>query len=919
MASAFSGQEVLREIGALDSPENPRVDEIAGSADWSALECSDVVVGIPQTLSRIYKTNPPPKDFFDLVIVDEAHHAPAPTWLSILTAHERARRVLLSATPQRRDGKRVPGSIVFHYPLKLAIEDGSFQRVEPEILSVPAGAGQDLMDEILADRTLELLRRREHASSALLVRASSRERAKTLASLYSSRGQPVAVLTSNLGERTKSQIIDGLRSGRVRAVAVVGMLGEGFDLPRLRIVAYHDKHKTTAPTVQLIGRLVRASAAFPQPSHLVALRDIDTYPALEDAARALYEEDADWGSLLPRIIDEEIEESIADREFSARLPAAPSELSVDAMRAPVRAHVFEARHKAWSPDFVDAARNLEGSQGRLGGGHEVYYVAVTPDDRTLVLVTSRKESPSWHHHAGLDSVRFDLHLFTWVPAPRDAPGRLGMWFSNSDSGDVTKYVRKIVDVEAADIVPARPERLQAAFDALPRVSVSNVGVRNTYAGSRGTASYKMFAGAGVDRGMRETDTAQGAIGHAMAQVRRADGSGAFNAGIAVERAKFWESRSVGIRTYIDLLGEFCDRYWASPDTANPLLPEVARGRTYSKLPTSRVVVTELDPWLLGRDWTLGDDLLENAQVSALADGSAGLRLSIRYRVAGETREWQAEQDVNGVVRPVGADVHVRRGTGQMLLSDLLDAHPVTVFFSNGRSIHGATMYERPGVPRSVQSLNRELWEWNDVNISKETDSSAARAGSQISVQSAVREHIRARVSGFEHKWLLHNDGKGEFADLITLEVNLGAEVRAEFWHVKPAGGAPSVRVTDFEVVVAQAIKSRRWFTDPSVWQEMSRRLAGSGTKLTVVEGDAALLGRLLKPATEETPWTLIEASPALRGDVVIAQPGLSWTKLLTELAAEKLLATQVRDLLAVFHDAVGNLASPRLVCSGPLN
>ena len=43
------------------------------------------------------------------------------------------------------------------------------------------------------------------------------------------------------------------------------MLGEGFDLPSLRIVAYHDKHKSLPATVQLIGNII----ADPDHNHFV--------------------------------------------------------------------------------------------------------------------------------------------------------------------------------------------------------------------------------------------------------------------------------------------------------------------------------------------------------------------------------------------------------------------------------------------------------------------------------------------------------------------------------------------------------------------------------------------------------------------------------------------------------------------------
>lgn len=139
----------------------------------------------------------------------------------------------------------------------------------------------------------------------------------------------------------------------------------------------------------------------------------------------------------------------------------------------------------------------------------------------------------------------------------------------------------------------------------------------------------------------------------------------------------------------------------------------------------------------------------------------------------------------------------------------------------------------------------------------------------------------------------------------------------ELWHIKPAGGVkPSVRVTDIEVVGAQAAKSRRWFSDPDFFVQMSARyILRNAPVLTVVDGDSALLTALLSPKSEQNPWTLVEAKPVVRGEIVVAQPGLSWSALESRLAKNDLSAVQTRDLLCVLDDAVGSLAVARTVCS----
>ena len=721
------------------------------------------------------------------------------------------------------------------------------------------------------------------------------------------------MLTSRTPASRQEQIIAGLRDGTIRSVAVVGMLGEGFDLPSLRVAAYHDKHKSLAPTIQLIGRLVRTSADYPQPSVLVSARDIDVFPSLQGAVRDLYEEDADWGKLLPGIIDDEIVESIASREFASALPTPPPELSVEALVVPVRAIVYEARATTWEPD-MSACLDALPAGTRIRGGHEIFYTALTADDRSIVLVTQRRESPQWHAHTGLDSVRFDLHVVTWVP-PR--PKQHGLVLSNTENGDVAKHVFELLCTDDAELRRADPDRMQDAFDALPRVSVSNVGVRNTYAGSRGTASYKTFAGSGVDRGMREGDTAQAAIGHAMAQVSRTDGSGAYNVGIAVEKAKFWESRPVPLRLYDDVMREFAARYWSATRAANPLLPDVARGAALTSYPKAAPAFTELHPDLLGQDWRVQGQLLENADIRSRVVSASEMEFELRWDPEEAQPFWRGRQNVDGQVQSIGDDVTVRHGFAGASLADLLTDNPLSIYLTDGRTVIGSTIYGRPQVNRSLSRIRHRELDWGDTNIEKETDASASRAGGGASVQAFVASHVLTSASAYQHRWLLHNDGKGEIADLIVLELDIAGPVRAEFWHVKPSGTAdPSVRVTDIEVVGAQAAKSRRWFTDSGLWAEMAHRLNGlASPRLRVLDGDEDLLRDLLAPPTKEHSWTLTGSRPVLRGQIIVAQPGLSWGLLVARLRADDQFAIQVRDLLAVFDDAIGALAETIVVCS----
>ena len=306
---------------------------------------------------------------------------------------------------------------------------------------IQAGAGNDPcsvsttsrspLDEQIAVEVARLLAEPAHKSSAALIRASSRARAEELARLYGAHGVAVMVLHSGLGETRQQSIIEGLKNGTHRAVAVVGMLGEGFDLPRLRIVGYHDKHKSLPATAQLIGRLARADAHYPQPSVVVAVRDVDVYPELEGAVRGLYEEDADWATVLPGIIDEQVAEDLENRAYAAAFTPAPPSLAVEAIQPIRRSVVFEIPPGTTLPNgFFTNGVPRELQPGCVVRGSTIFYSHLDAIGQTLLVVTSSVARPEWLNDPGLDVATHDLHLVSCRQSPRaDLPNLL---FVNAD-------------------------------------------------------------------------------------------------------------------------------------------------------------------------------------------------------------------------------------------------------------------------------------------------------------------------------------------------------------------------------------------------------------------------------------------------------------------------------------------------------
>lgn len=93
-----------------------------------------VVVGSVQTM-RGDRLAEWPKDYFDIVIVDEAHHAPAQSYQTILN-HFTAAALYVTATPERGDEETLGVHLTYRYPLGKAMEEDYLCRLDVKRSSV---------------------------------------------------------------------------------------------------------------------------------------------------------------------------------------------------------------------------------------------------------------------------------------------------------------------------------------------------------------------------------------------------------------------------------------------------------------------------------------------------------------------------------------------------------------------------------------------------------------------------------------------------------------------------------------------------------------------------------------------------------------------------------------------------------------
>lgn len=188
------------------------------------------------------------------IFIDEAHHVKAPSWNLFKNKFPAEKVIQFTATPFRNDGQRLDGKIIFNFPLKYAQEQGYFTKID----FIPIREyDSDKADELIAEMAVQRLRQDLlKYNHILMARCATKERAEKVYEIYKIHTDlnPVVIYSNCHDYRNVYQKI--LRK-EAKIIVCVDMLGEGFDLPELKIAAFHDIRKSLPITLQFAGRFTR--------------------------------------------------------------------------------------------------------------------------------------------------------------------------------------------------------------------------------------------------------------------------------------------------------------------------------------------------------------------------------------------------------------------------------------------------------------------------------------------------------------------------------------------------------------------------------------------------------------------------------------------------------------------------------------
>jgi len=230
-----------------------------------------------------------------LVIIDEAHHATAKSYQTIIEHYGEAIILGVTATPARTDGKGFRDSfeILIKGPTikKLTVQNHlcpyklyaySKQRINTSSVKIQAGDYEpnELADAVSRSKVrADLVQTwQQHAfEKRTVVFAVNVELSKQYAEIYNASGYKSEHIDGTTPEQERAAILKRFARGETKILCNCNIVTEGFDLPEMECVQIVRPTQSVIFWLQMVGRSLRTSEG---KTHAIILDHTDNYQRL---------------------------------------------------------------------------------------------------------------------------------------------------------------------------------------------------------------------------------------------------------------------------------------------------------------------------------------------------------------------------------------------------------------------------------------------------------------------------------------------------------------------------------------------------------------------------------------------------------------------------------------------------------------
>lgn len=240
-----------------------------------------ITIGSVQSLMRETRLSRFPEDYFDTIIIDEAHHCISDSYQRVLKHFPEAKVLGVTATPDRSDMRnlgQVFESLAYEYTLPKAIKEGYLSSIKAVTIPLRVdltgvgvqsgdfkagdlGTALDPYLEGIAEEMEKYCRDKKTVVFLPLVKTSQKFR-----DILNEHGFRAAEVNGESADRT--EVLENYAAGKYNVLCNSMLLTEGWDCPDVDCIVVLRPTKVRSLYCQMVGRGTRIA---PGKEHLLLL------------------------------------------------------------------------------------------------------------------------------------------------------------------------------------------------------------------------------------------------------------------------------------------------------------------------------------------------------------------------------------------------------------------------------------------------------------------------------------------------------------------------------------------------------------------------------------------------------------------------------------------------------------------------
>lgn len=794
------------------------------------------------------------------LFIDEAHHAEARTWRSFRERFVGRRVLQFTATPFREDGQKIDGLLIYVYPLKAAQDEGYFRPIKFQPVNE---FNKDRGDRKIAEAALKALDDDTSGKHIVMARVDSRNRAEEIHELYRSMGRHEAIMihsgmTPTLVRDEKKKLFDGV----ARIVVCVDMLGEGFDLPELKIAAFHDIRKSLSVTLQLAGRFTRARADLGDALFITNIALIE----VQEELRLLYTREPDWNSLLPELSSTAIEGERVSQQFFQGFERFLDEVPLKNLRPAASMVVYETNCTSWTP------KNFRKGFKRLSSRDKLFHT-LNVAENTLVVLAAIEGGVRWSDVESIRETNWELFIAIW-----DSEHELLYLHGSGINGEYKELAKALCGKDVKLVIAPQVFR---AFDGVNRLVMNNVGLEE-HLGRQVRYTGRMGSDVEARLGSSARRTAKRSV---LAGTGYKNGD-KFSVG-AAKRGRVWSNLRLRVDTFSKWAHALGKKIADDTIDTDAVLAGTLKPKQISETPQVPAIAVDWPIEIIER--RPSTIVFGGPQISDISSTYVDIQVVPRsdadpllFKVFsdywGSTYRLElfgANEDCDFKFSHVdGVKLNITLGEREVVpLNEFFTEYAPTIWFADGSSLEGTEYTELPSTSLSPYPVDQlDIVDWTGVDITAESQGETKTPGT---IQHKIIELLKNDSS---YRIIFDDDGAGESADVVAIRIveeDARTYLDVELYHLKFSKEKPGGRVDDLYVVCGQAQRSVTWLVSHQrrfelfthlLRREDARITKGKSTRFE--RGDSESLLEIREMSRRHD----------VRLKAIVVQPGLSKAK-----------------------------------------